>query len=413
MKVGYLSKYFTAVGAKRLKPVEINPKVSHQHEINGGNPLRPILGKDRKTNFPVDFKWIGENNESIACASSATWYDTREYDPSRSAEFRLFYKENEVMLAAQEGDMFYFAERPDRTYLIIIAPGESTIERQLNWLFGLPETIYDKFKTQNVLESDKSLDITTRFILEELGIVVEESEGAYLDSLLEIAGYNLTFPTTKEFSLFARKTLINKVNPLEEPDTTLMEWMNREEQLFRRLERKIVEQRIKAGFEDKEGIDVEGFISYSLSVQNRRKARAGFAFENHLEALFTAHNLTYSRTAVTENKTKPDFIFPDIMSYRNEMFPASTLTMLGVKTTCKDRWRQVLPEASRIATKHLLTLEPGISENQTNEMQAHNVQLVLPYSIHETFKTSQKSWLFKVSDFIDLTSERQKFAERK
>jgi hypothetical protein len=30
--------------------------------------------------------------------------------------------------------------------------------------------------------------------------------------------------------------------------------------------------------------------------------------------------------------------------------------MLGVKTTCSDRWRQVLAEADRIQLKHLLTL---------------------------------------------------------
>ncbi len=52
--------------------------------------------------------------------------------------------------------------------------------------------------------------------------------------------------------------------------------------------------------------------------------------------------------------------------------------MLGVKSTCKDRWRQVLSEAARIPDKCLLTVEPGISENQTNEMQANRLQLVLP-----------------------------------
>jgi hypothetical protein len=31
--------------------------------------------------------------------------------------------------------------------------------------------------------------------------------------------------------------------------------------------------------------------------------------------------------------------------------------MLGAKTTCKDRWRQVLTEAIKIPHKHLFTLE--------------------------------------------------------
>ena len=60
--------------------------------------------------------------------------------------------------------------------------------------------------------------------------------------------------------------------------------------------------------------------------------------------------------------------------------------MLGAKSTCKDRWRQVLSEAQRIPNKHLLTLEPGISENQTDEMQAKRLQLILPAQLHATYR---------------------------
>ena len=70
----------------------------------------------------------------------------------------------------------------------------------------------------------------------------------------------------------------------------------------------------------------------------------------------------------TEGRSKPDFIFPSIDSYHDRSYPFEYLTMLGAKTTCKDRWRQVLPEADRIKHKHVLTLEPSISEEQTNGM---------------------------------------------
>ena len=64
--------------------------------------------------------------------------------------------------------------------------------------------------------------------------------------------------------------------------------------------------------------------------------------------------------------------------------------MLGAKSTLKDRWRQVLSEAERIDNKHLLTLEPGISENQTSEMQVKQLQLVLPRKLHESFRPAQQ-----------------------
>jgi hypothetical protein len=82
--------------------------------------------------------------------------------------------------------------------------------------------------------------------------------------------------------------------------------------------------------------------------------------------------------------------------------------MLGVKTTAKDRWRQVLSEADRIRIKHLITLEPAISENQTEEMAAQNLQLVLPQPIMVTYSKDQQRNLQTLSEFIDIVLDRQK-----
>lgn len=188
-----------------------------------------------------------------------------------------------------------------------------------------------------------------------------------------------------------------------------MAWMDREDQLFRRLERKIVAERLRAGFQTPYGEeDVDGFISFSLSVQNRRKSRAGLALESHIEALLIAFGIEYDRGAVTENGNKPDFLFPGAAAYRDPDFPVSGLTMLGAKSTLKERWRQVLSEAERIETKHLLTLEPGISEKQTAEMQAKQLQLVVPAGLHATYKPQQRAWLMDVSDLIGLVRSRRR-----
>lgn len=95
------------------------------------------------------------------------------------------------------------------------------------------------------------------------------------------------------------------------------------------------------------------------------------------------------------------------MAYRDPNFPAARLTMLGSKSTLKDRWRQVLSEAQRIAEKHLLTLEPGISENQTDEMKTKNLRLILPRKLHATYTPNQQRWLMDVSSFLKLVAERQ------
>jgi hypothetical protein len=183
-----------------------------------------------------------------------------------------------------------------------------------------------------------------------------------------------------------------------------MRWMEHEELLFRTLEKHIVSERLNLGFAN----DVDSFISFSLSVQNRRKSRVGFALENHFETLLKQHGITYERGALTEGRSRPDFLFPGRARYLDSGFTYQNLTMLAVKTTCKDRWRQILAEAARIPNKHLLTLEPAISLNQTNEMSEQLVQLVLPKQLHETFHRSQRTSLLSVAAFIDLLQDRQR-----
>lgn len=121
-----------------------------------------------------------------------------------------------------------------------------------------------------------------------------------------------------------------------------------------------------------------------------------------------AQGIRYVRGAETENRNKPDFLFPGQAEYRDPDFPVERLFMLGAKSTLKDRWRQVLSEAQRIQEKHLLTLEPGISGNQTDEMRAKRLQLVVPRKLHSTFRLEQQAWLMDVRCFLTLLAERQK-----
>jgi hypothetical protein len=81
--------------------------------------------------------------------------------------------------------------------------------------------------------------------------------------------------------------------------------------------------------------------------------------------------------------------------------------MLGVKTSCKDRWRQVLAEADRIEQKHLATLEPGISQEQTAEMASKNLCLVLPESLHSSYQKQQLKGIINLKQFIELVRQKQ------
>lgn len=408
MKKGYLSQYFDGIAVKILSAVEADLLTSHQHEFNGVEGLRNILGEpDGKERYPAKFLYLTDSDdEPIMEDGFLTWYDARQKARTERGvmrwEYRLYFPTNLVSQCANSGDVLVIAKRPDKTLLAIVAESGTTISQQILWLFGVSDLSHPGFSIRDELETEQDrIEFASRFILESIGIPVEVSEETFLDEMLK--RFSDGFPTTKEFSAYARSTLPD-LKPQDGHDVVLMAWMEREEILFRTLEKYIIAERLSHGFND----DVDGFISFSLSVQNRRKSRAGLALENHLEILFQESNIRYSRTPVTENRSKPDFIFPGEKEYHDPAFDSILLTMLGVKSSCKDRWRQVLTEADRIDKKHLLTLEAAISKRQTDEMQIKNLQLVVPRELHNTYTAEQQSYLLDVAGFTRLVIERQK-----
>ena len=103
---------------------------------------------------------------------------------------------------------------------------------------------------------------------------------------------------------------------------------------------------------------------------------------------------------MSEGDKKPDFLFPSAKAYGDPAFPKERLRMLAAKTTARDRWRQVLNEADRVPTKHLLTLQEGVSENQFAEMEAARLQLVIPASLVGVFPESIRPKLMTLDQFI-------------
>lgn len=402
MKQGYLSEYFTEVAFKRLSAVEAHRHRSNQHEFDGVSNLKKIFGTERKT-FAATFIYLSDKNtDPIKDEGFLTWYDAREAHPKRS-EYRLYFPDTDVSNSANEGDLLVIGRRPDDTVLVIIAEARTTFENQILWLFGDGDLGRLEYSLKSEEEVDRvRLEFASRYILEQIGVELEDVDENYLDQML--GDFKGTFPATRVFSAFARSKVQSSAIA-DDPDQVLLAWMEKEEILFRTLERHLISDRLRAGFED-----VDSFISFSLSVQNRRKARAGSALENHLEYIFAERKIRYSRAAVTEGRSRPDFLFPGHAEYQNQEYSSDFLTMLGVKSSCKDRWRQILAEAARIELKHLLTLEPGISQNQTEEMQQKKVQLVLPRRVHSTYSATQQAWLMDVSQFIELVTERQRLS---
>ena len=88
-------------------------------------------------------------------------------------------------------------------------------------------------------------------------------------------------------------------------------------------------------------------------------------------------------------------------------FPTERLISLAAKTTCKDRWRQVINEADRLRDrpKYLCTLQQGISPAQMDEMQSENVILVVPRQYITSYPADRQDRIWTLSKFVSYVRE--------
>lgn len=184
-----------------------------------------------------------------------------------------------------------------------------------------------------------------------------------------------------------------------DPDRRLLSRRACEFAIFRSVEESTELTAIRKGFST-----MEEFLERAQSILQRRKSRSGRSLELHARAIFTEEGLCegrhFSHQKESEQGSRPDFLFPSVNAYRNGSFPQDQLRMLAVKTTCRDRWRQVLQEANRIEIKHLLTLQEGVSERQFRQMKEAGVRLVVPQPLISKFPQSVQPELQTLKSFI-------------
>lgn len=225
-------------------------------------------------------------------------------------------------------------------------------------------------------------------------------EGVLPTSILRIEKYpvewNASFPSGAEIINYL---LSSGFHAELSVDARIVKRREHEFDLFKLVEHHHSFPLIKKGFEN-----VEEFIKLANSISNRRKSRSGKSLELHLENIFVEEGLnTFGVQCTTEAKKKPDFLFPGCESYHDNDYPDEKLRLLAVKTTVKDRWRQILNEANKIDVSYLFTLQQGVSENQFKEMQGENVRLVVPEPIHKSYPAPIRCDLYSLTGFIEET----------
>ena len=278
------------------------------------------------------------------------------------------------------GALFVLVQDSPENYQAFVLDAEDEINRFLD-AFAMSPT-----------ETDRLIDVHNA-----APAILEQNE---FERFLGRVGVG--FPTSDAMSEAARKicnaVYMHAESVFSNPDRALLEWMNLEYKLFKALERVRYGDRISQGFDS-----VEEFIETATQIINRRKSRAGKSLEHHLSAIFKSHRLIFEEQAVTEGNKRPDFLFPSQEAYRSDSYPTDRLITLAAKTTCKDRWRQVINEADRLRgrPKYLCTLQKGISAAQMDEMESELVILVVPQPYISSFPKDRQNRIWSLSRFVD------------
>ena len=316
-------------------------------------------------------KW----QDSYSTDCTFTWYESKN-------ELRItgFGRGKSPLRAEFTGALFILVKDSDDDYQGFILNTDDDIEHFLD-TFGLTPA-----------ETNRPINLKM--------VSPEIREKQELDNA--VLKFNGEFPNSFEMSQAARviqyAVYMDRDLVISDPDTALLRWTDQEYTLFRALEHAQYGNTIAAGF-----TSVDDFVIMANQVLNRRKSRAGKSLEHHLAAIFDENGIQYTPQAITEGNKKPDFLFPSVEAYHDLSFSIEKICTLAAKTTCKDRWRQILNEADRLRddNKYLCTMQQGISAAQMNEMQAEKVILVVPKAYHSAYPKEKRSQIWTIGKFVN------------
>lgn len=325
----------------------------------------------------VKIRW----HNDFCTDSCFTWYESKN-------ELRItrFGRGFPFISPEYTGALFVLVQNTRDDYDAFILNTEDEIQTYLD-NFGLTPAETNRLVEVNAVSH---ADIEKKAFARFIGGLVEE------------------FPASKEMSVAAQNIFyqlhLNSKMAVENPDRILLEWTEEEYRLFRAIEHDRYGERVASGF-----TSVDDFVIMANKVLNRRKSRAGKSLEHHLSAIFDRNEILYTAQAVTEGNKKPDFIFPSEEAYHDVNFAVEKLCTLAAKTTCKDRWRQVLNEADRLRDdyKYLCTLQQGISAAQMDEMQAEKVVLVVPQRYIATYPRDRQDRIWTLKKFVNYVREME------
>lgn len=344
--------------------------------IFGNRPKEHVAKRDN-----IRITW----QDDVVTHSTFTWYESK-------GELRLtrLGRGFPYLNPDYTGALFVFSRVAEDEYEAYLLNSEEEIDRYLTAFSLGPQDAGQMFDPLTGPKSHEDVEeAAIRAFVKYLGI-----------------GADSEFPLSETISEKARE-IQNVIHDRQDlivknPDFKIIEYTRVEYAIFREIEAQVYGPVISRGFDS-----VEQFVSVANTVLNRRKSRAGKSLEHHLASIFKGNLLPFDEQVVTEGNKKPDFVFPSGHAYHDLSYSTDNLVVLAAKTTCKDRWRQIITEADRMKgrTHFLMTLQQGNTPRQLEEMRAANVRLVVPKPYIRAYPPEYQNEIWQLKQFIEYTRE--------
>jgi EcoRII C terminal len=360
------------VAVKRLAVVEVDPSRSHQHELNATVLRRQLAFPEGRSSGPLTIVMHSDKDAPEAFEGRYTFSNVREGKP-RPAEYHMYYTSAALPPAANPGDLLVLLRDPasDALHGVIAAAGSVTEQELLDALL-LDIDPYDvaiKYVDGAVSKSQATAVVAA---LTRMPTTFNAIRHPVYASAVK-AGKP---PSGKLMAEAASELVAAAGVTFTDPDLRLEAVLAAETELFLAIRSAAGEAQLNSLIGG--GATFGEIESYFMKRAQSAKARRGMSLMIHFGDLLTANSIRYTAECQTGKPPSADFMIPSCASYNDTTYPSERLRLVSAKSTLKERWTEVVPEATRVREKYVLTLDKSLTDPVIRAMRAEAVRPFIP-----------------------------------
>jgi restriction endonuclease EcoRII-like protein len=360
------------LAVKRLSAVEVDPTRSNQHELNATVLMRQLDFPPERKSGPLTLVMYSGDEAPETFEGGYTFSNVREGKP-RAPEYHMYYTSAALPPRAKPGDLLVIFREPGSDELrgVIAAAGTQTEEELLDGLL------------LNIDAQDMSLKYANAAVSKAQAVTVASALGA-MPTTFSATSHPVfasavaagTLPATAVMAQAGEELVAASGMTITDPDVRLEAMLAAETELFFAIRDRTGKERLEALTAS--GASFAAIELFFLKRSQSAKSRRGTSLMLHFGSLLTVEGIQFTPECNTGKPPPADFMIPSCDAYNDSTFPDARLRMVSAKSTLKERWTEVIPEAGRIDEKYLVTLDKKLTDAVIRAMRDEKVRPFMP-----------------------------------